>query len=76
MQHCFTIFFFCRFLLHFSYVCSGVEYEHCVMDCSQMRGLGDIKPDDPSNSERGSTPDNEPRGERFTFAYPFYLLLL
>ncbi|XP_054927661.1 protein trachealess isoform X2 [Dermacentor andersoni] len=47
-----------------NYVLSGVEYEHCVMDCSQMRGLGDIKPDDPSNSERGSTPDNEPREER------------
>nr|XP_037274189.1 LOW QUALITY PROTEIN: protein trachealess-like [Rhipicephalus microplus] len=47
-----------------NYVLSGVEYEHCVMDCSQMRGLGDIKPDDPSNSERGSTPENEPRDER------------
>ncbi|KAH9376144.1 hypothetical protein HPB48_012464 [Haemaphysalis longicornis] len=47
-----------------NYVLSGVEYEHCVMDCSQLRGMGDIKPDDPSNSERGSTPDNEPREER------------
>ncbi|XP_077522311.1 PAS domain-containing protein trachealess isoform X1 [Amblyomma americanum] len=47
-----------------NYVLSGVEYEHCVMDCSQLRGIGDIKPDDPSNSERGSTPDNEPREER------------
>ncbi|XP_075723686.1 PAS domain-containing protein trachealess isoform X2 [Rhipicephalus microplus] len=47
-----------------NYVLSGVEYEHCVMDCSQMRGLGDIKPDDPSNSERGSTPENEPRDGR------------
>lgn len=46
-----------------NYVLSGIEYENCVMDCSQLRGVGDIKPDDPSNSERGSTPDTESRAE-------------
>ncbi|CAN7937431.1 unnamed protein product [Ixodes hexagonus] len=56
-----------RFMLisffSFSFLCSGIEYENCVMDCSQLRGVGDIKPDDPSNSERGSTPDTESRAE-------------
>ncbi|GIX66824.1 protein trachealess [Caerostris extrusa] len=33
-----------------NYVLSGIEYEHCILDCSQMPD--NLKPDDPSHSER------------------------
>ncbi|PRD25332.1 UNVERIFIED_CONTAM: trh [Trichonephila clavipes] len=48
-----------------NYVLSGIEYEHCILDCSQMPNFGNLKPDDPSNSERESSPDADPRGELF-----------
>ncbi|XP_054719168.1 protein trachealess-like [Uloborus diversus] len=46
-----------------NYVLSGVEYENCVLDCSQMPNSGNLKPDDPSNSERGSSPDADGRDD-------------
>lgn len=42
---------------------SGIEYEHCVLDCSQMPNSGNLKPDDPGNSERESSPDADTRGK-------------
>ncbi|XP_064484160.1 protein trachealess-like isoform X3 [Ornithodoros turicata] len=44
-------------------ISSGIEYENCIMDSSQLRGASDVKPDDPNNSERGSTPDNDGRDD-------------
>ncbi|GIY37090.1 protein trachealess [Caerostris darwini] len=38
-----------------NYVLSGIEYEHCILDCSQMPD--NLKPDDPSHSERESSPE-------------------
>ncbi|KFM68086.1 Protein trachealess, partial [Stegodyphus mimosarum] len=35
-----------------NYVLSGVEYENCILDCSQILNSENLKPDDPSNSER------------------------
>lgn len=45
-----------------NYVISGREYENCILDCSQVPSSGNLKPDDPSNSERGSSPDDDGRG--------------
>lgn len=53
-------------VLHiFFYYFSGAEYENCILDCSQMPNSGNLKPDDPSNSERGSSPDADGRGNCF-----------
>ncbi|GIX70014.1 protein trachealess [Caerostris extrusa] len=38
-----------------NYVLSGIEYGHCILDCSQMPD--NLKPDDPSHSERESSPE-------------------
>ncbi|XP_042902039.1 protein trachealess isoform X1 [Parasteatoda tepidariorum] len=46
-----------------NYIISGIEYENCILDCSQMPNSGNLKPDDPSNSERGSSPEADPREE-------------
>ncbi|KAF8793174.1 Protein trachealess like protein [Argiope bruennichi] len=46
-----------------NYVLSGIEYEHCILDCSQMPNSGNLKPDDPGNSERESSPDADTRDE-------------
>ncbi|XP_035220916.1 protein trachealess-like isoform X2 [Stegodyphus dumicola] len=44
-----------------NYVLSGVEYENCILDCSQIPNSENLKPDDPSNSERESSPDTDAR---------------
>ncbi|XP_055940998.1 protein trachealess-like isoform X2 [Argiope bruennichi] len=42
-----------------NYVISNVEYPHCVMDYCQMPASRDLRNDDPSSSERGTSPDKE-----------------
>ncbi|XP_035217332.1 protein trachealess-like isoform X2 [Stegodyphus dumicola] len=42
-----------------NYVLSNVEYPHCVMDFSQLPSSRDLRNDDPSSSERGTSPDKE-----------------
>lgn len=42
-----------------NYVLSRMEYEHCVMDCSQLPSSREVRSDDPSSSERGTSPDQE-----------------
>ncbi|XP_054721129.1 LOW QUALITY PROTEIN: protein trachealess-like [Uloborus diversus] len=45
-----------------NYVLSNVEYAHCVMDFSQLPSSRDLRNDDPSSSERGTSPDKEGPG--------------
>ncbi|GIY72464.1 protein trachealess [Caerostris extrusa] len=42
-----------------NYVLSNVEYAHCVMDYCQLPASRDLRNDDPSSSERGTSPDKE-----------------
>ncbi|GFU47355.1 protein trachealess [Nephila pilipes] len=42
-----------------NYVLSKVEYAHCVMDYCQLPASRDLRNDDPSSSERGTSPDKE-----------------
>ncbi|XP_076314365.1 protein trachealess-like isoform X3 [Tachypleus tridentatus] len=41
-----------------NYVLSGIEYENCIMDCSQLTHTTDLQPDDSNHSERES-PDKD-----------------
>ncbi|XP_042899146.1 protein trachealess [Parasteatoda tepidariorum] len=42
-----------------NYVISHVEYPHCVMDYCQLPASRDLRNEDPSSSERGTSPDKE-----------------
>ncbi|KAG8186224.1 hypothetical protein JTE90_008751 [Oedothorax gibbosus] len=44
-----------------NYVLSNVEYPHCVMDFCQLPSSRDLRNDDPSSSDRGTSPDKEGR---------------
>ncbi|XP_067120033.1 protein trachealess-like isoform X3 [Centruroides vittatus] len=50
-----------------NYVISGIEYENYIMDYSQFSHLSNLKPDDPSDTEHGSSPDKNGRG--FIYCY-------